>query len=111
MRWKFKTSKTELEQLLEEAMVDAYGDEEQFASIVVTLDDNLPFPFDAKMIGETVEVIGIDEQRSDLGRGVIAIIRKNGKEYRVALSELEAPANFKGLQWLEMYEYFIEGFG
>jgi hypothetical protein len=109
--WKYKTSKKQLDKLVEEAMVDAYGDEEQFTSIIVTLDDNLPFPFTAQVIGETVEVIGIDERRSSLGRGVIAKVRKGNKEYNVAMSELTVPENFKGRQWLEMYEYFIQGFG
>ena len=110
MTWKFKTPKEQLDKLIEEATVDAYGDEEQFSGIVVTLEDSLPFPFEAKVIGETVEVIGIDERRSDLGRGVIAQVHKGNKEYNVALSELQVPENFKGRQWLEMYEYFIEGF-
>jgi Calcium binding len=110
MEWKFKTSKTQLDKLLGEAMVDAYGDEEQFSSVVVTLQDNLPFPFEAKVIGETVEVIGIDDRRSGLGRGVIAVVRKGNREFRVALSELEMPENFKGRKWLEMYQYYIQGF-
>jgi Calcium binding len=110
MEWKFKTSKTQLDKLLGEAMVDAYGDEEQFSSVVVTLQDNLPFPFEAKVIGETVEVIGIDDRRSGLGRGVIAVVRKSNREFRMALSELEMPENFKGRKWLEMYQYYIQGF-
>lgn len=110
MRWEFKTPKTQLDKLLEEAMVDAYGDAEQFSGVVVTLEDNLPFPFEAQVIDEVVEVISIDARRSDLGRGVIAVVRKGGKEYRVALSELQVPESFKGRKWLEMYEYFIEGF-
>jgi hypothetical protein len=110
MSWKFKTSQKQLDKMLEEALVDAYGDEEQFSSIVVTLDDNLPIPFDAKVVGETVEVIGIDEQHSGLGRGVVAIVRRGEKEYRVSLAELEIPVNFKGHEWIEMYEYFVRGF-
>ncbi len=110
MQWKFKTSKTQLDKLLKEAMVDAYGDEEQFSGVVVTLQDNLPFPFEAKAVGETVEVIGIDERRSGLGRGAIAVVRKGNREHGVALSELEMPGNFKGRKWLEMYEYYIQGF-
>ncbi len=109
MRTKFKTAQRTLDKLLEEAMVDAYGDEEQFSGVLVTLQDNLPFPFQAKVIGEPVEVVGIDERRSDLRRGVIAQVRKDGKEYRVALSELEVPENFKGRKWLELYEYYVGG--
>ncbi len=106
---KFKTPKRELEELLEEATVDTYGDEEQFSGVLTTLQDNLPFPFQAKAVGEPVEVLGIDERRSSPERGILAKVRKGGKEYRVALSELEVPEDFEGRKWLEMYEYWGGG--
>ena len=59
------------------------------------------------MIGETVEAMGIDDRRSSLKRGIIARVRKGGKEYGVALSELELPKGFQGREWGEMYEYWL----
>ncbi len=109
MAKKFKTAQRTLDKLLEEATVDCYDDEEQFSGVVFTLDSNLPFPFKAQVLGEPVEVIGLDERRSELRRGVIALVRKGGKEYRVALSEVQVPENFQGLKWLEMYEFYVEG--
>ncbi len=106
---KFKTSKTKLDKMVEEATVDCYGEEEAFSGILVTVGDNLPYPFEAKVIGEPVQVIGFDESKSGLGRGIIVIVRKGGKEYRVALSDLEVSENFKGRQWLELYEYYTGG--
>ncbi len=55
MRWKFKTSQKHLDKLLEEATVDCYDEYEVFTGVVITLAENLPFPFDAKVIGETVK--------------------------------------------------------
>ncbi len=107
---KFVTSEKQLEKMLADATVDCYGEDEAFSGVLCTVEDNLPFPFEAQVVGETVRVIGIDERRSDLGRGIIAKVRKGSKEYSVALSELEIPENFKGRKWMELYEYWIGGF-
>lgn len=109
MRWKFKTSRTRLEKMLEEATVDCYDEYEAFMGVAVTLGENLPFPFEAKVIGETVEVIGIADDRSDMKCGIIAKVRKGSKEYGVALSELEIPKYLKSNKWFEMYKYWKQG--
>ena len=109
MPWKFKTSQKRLDELLEEATVDCYGDDEVFTGVVVTLAENLPFPFEAEVLGETVEVIGIDDSRSDMRRGVIATVRKGKKEYSVALSELQVSKNTQTNEWFEMYKYWVQG--
>ncbi len=110
MRWKFKTSQKHLDKLLEEATVDCYDEYEAFMGVIVTLDENLPFPFEAKALGETMEVLGIDDNRSDMKHGVIARVRKGKKEYRVALSELEIPKKLKTNKWFEMYQYWLQGY-
>ncbi len=110
MRWKFKTSQKQLDKLLEEAIVDCYDESEAFYGVVVTLDNNLPFPFEAKALDETVEVLGVDDNRSDMKRGIIARVRKGKREYGVALSELEIPKKLKTNKWLEMYEYWLQGY-
>jgi hypothetical protein len=110
MRWEFKTSQKHLDKLLEEAMVDCYDEYEAFMGVVVTLDERLPFPFEAKALGETVEVIAIDDNRCDPRRGVIATVRKGNKEYGVALSEIELPKKIKHNKWIEMYQYWLRGY-
>ena len=110
MRWKFKTSQKRLDKMLADAMVDCYDEYEAFYGVVVELDNNLPFPFEAKALGETVEVVGIDDSRSDMKRGIIARVRKGKKEYGVALSELEIPKKLKTNKWFEMYQYWLQGY-
>jgi Calcium binding len=109
-QWKFKTSQKHLDKLLQEATVDCYDEYEAFMGVVVTLGENLPFPFEAKAIGETVEVIGIDDSRSDVRCGIIAKVRKGGSEYGVAFSELDVPTKLKSNKWFEMYEYWKRGY-
>lgn len=110
MRWKFKTAQKQLDKLLEEATVDCYDEYEAFEGVVVTLGDRLPFPFEAKALGETVEVIGFNDNRCDLKRGVIATVRKGKKEYGVTLSEIELPKKLKHNKWIEMYQYWLQGY-
>ena len=101
------TNQFRLEELLEVATVDCYDEEEEFLGVLSTLAENLRFPLQGAALGEAVEVIGLDANRSSLRRGILAIVRKTGKEYRVALSELEFikpdPASD---EWLEMYRYW-----
>ena len=104
-----KTSEEELERMIEDAAVDAYDDEEVFLGILYTLEGNMSFPFKAKALGETVEVIGIDDNLSSRGRGVIATVSKEDREYSMGLAELEiGPDDTENAKWLEMYDYWLE---
>ncbi|MEZ4862582.1 MAG: calcium-binding protein [Caldilineaceae bacterium] len=96
-----------LEELLEEATVDCYGEEEVFWGIVTTLQDNLNFPLRAQAMGEPVEVIQLDEERSSTQRGIVARVRKDGKEYSTSLSELTfMQLDPDSAEWLAMYRYW-----
>ena len=76
-------------------------------SILYTLEEELTFPFRAKVLGDTVEVIGIDDRKSSFGRGMIARIRKKGKEYNIGLAELEIDTGSGNSKWFEMYHHWI----
>jgi hypothetical protein len=82
-----------------EAIVDAYGSEEQAMGWYYYLDDKIHFPFQAKCIasratsplrkGESVEVRGLapeDTCSSDM----LALIRWQGRNMAVPLSQLVA---------------------
>ena len=49
-------SDEELDALVEEATVDAYGDEEQLGGFAVMIEDNLEVPFETTVLGVTVTV-------------------------------------------------------
>lgn len=82
--------KARWEAMIDEATVDCYGEYEEFAGILPTLEDRLEFTFQAKVVGETVEVIGLDEEQSSERRGIVAKVRKRGRQYTIALADLEA---------------------
>jgi len=97
-----------LNALLEEATVDCYDEEEEFTGILVTLDERLNFPLQARALGEPVEVIGLDEARSGLRRGIMARVRKGEREYPVALAELEfVDPDSVSAEWLAAYRYWL----
>jgi hypothetical protein len=104
-----KTSTEELDRMVEEATVDAYGDEEMFMGILYALSDNLAFPFKAKVLGATVEVIGIDDHNSRWGRGILAQVKKSGREYTIGVVELELePDDTRNAKWIEMFHYWLK---
>ena len=99
-----------LEELLEEATLDCYNEEEEFCGVLVVLSEGIKFPLHAIALGEPIEVLRIDEKRSGLGKGILAVVRKGGREYRVALSELEfVDPDPASAEWLEVYRYWLDG--
>ena len=97
-----------LETLLEQATVDCYGEEEEFTGIMCTLGEQLRFPLKATVVGEAVEIVGIDDRLSDLRRGVVARARRGDQEYRVGLAELEfVDLDPTSAEWLKAYRYWL----
>jgi hypothetical protein len=71
------------------------------------LDDNPSFPLQAEAMGEPVEVIGLDGRRSSLRVGIIAKVRRGGREYAVGLADLNfISPDPTSAEWLAMYRYW-----
>ncbi len=82
MRW----SRAQLASRIEEIVVDAYGDDEQLGSFECVLDELLPQPAPATVIGEPVELVSV---RADGGPlGLRARCRRNGRTIEVALVDV-----------------------
>lgn len=52
-----RKSKKELSNLIEEIIVDAYGDDEQLSAFRQVIGDEVPMPADAFVIGEPVTML------------------------------------------------------
>lgn len=97
-----------VEALIEEATANCYDEEEQFWGVFYTLDARLTFPLQARALGEAVTVVGLDDGRSGLRRGIIARVRKGDREFTAALSELEiAKPNPVSAEWRDAYRYWL----
>jgi hypothetical protein len=62
--------------LIEEALVDAYGEDEQHGAFLVMLEDRVARPFTALVVGEGVEVRGFDWAGTP--REIVAVCRRKG---------------------------------
>lgn len=100
--------KARWEAMIEEATVDCYNEDEAFAGMLATLEDRLEFPFEARVLGERVEVIELDERESSERRGIVAKVRKGERQYTVALADLEVvEKDSETAEWLAAYRYWL----
>jgi hypothetical protein len=76
-----------IDRLLEEILVDAYGDSEQLTSFEVAFDELARLPFAARVAGANLEVIKV-EFEGDERRGLTAVCRREGETYRLSLGDL-----------------------
>ncbi len=97
-----------LRELVDEATVDCYDEEEQFWGMLTALGDALDFPIAATLIGEKVELIDVDGTSSSAHRGIVARVRHKGQEYSVSLADLQiSDTNAHNVEWLAAYRYWL----
>src|SRR6266700_5485862 len=102
-----RLSKARLDDLVEEALVDAYGESEQATGFYTMLENDLRLPFETEILGMTVIVEGIDIPEDDQ---LVAVCRKYKTKQRISLSELPLPSPLpNGAEWIVAYRYWRTG--
>ena len=97
-----------LQELIAEATIDCYDEDEEFWGMLATLEDELDFPLAATLIGEAVELIGLDGPASSSHRGIVAQVRRKGQIYSVSLADLQATdPDSHSAEWLAAYHYWL----
>jgi hypothetical protein len=97
-----------LRELVAEATIDCYDEEEQFWGMLAALGDELDFPIAATLIGEQVELIDIDGDASSFHRGIVARVRHKGQTYSVSLADLQiTDADSHSAEWLAAYQFWL----
>ena len=97
----------DLDDLIEEVTVDAYGDDEQLWAFRQVLEDELALPADAFVIGESVSVIEIDYD-GNVRRGLTARCRReDGTEHVVAASDVVFPECSSGARYVAAYRKWL----
>ena len=94
-----KLTKKQLEDLIDEATVDCYDDSECLSGFTVMIEDNLEFPFSAKVIGEEIMVTGVTEEKDE----ILAECERKGKKYTVDILNVEFTSPVKGSEWIDAY--------
>jgi hypothetical protein len=81
------TTITELDALIEDLTVDAYGDEEQLSGFLVGAEEALTPGEMAMIVGVDVEIVKVD-CGPDARSGLLASVRRDHGRYEVALADL-----------------------
>ena len=71
----------------EEAVADACDDEERIAGFANAIDNELQFPFPAKVMGIDVMVVGSEQPK--VGRGLDLIVELNRQKHRIEARSVE----------------------
>jgi hypothetical protein len=105
-----RTSRSELadlDQLIEQITVDAYGGDEQLRAFQRALQDEVSLPCDAFVIGESISVVEFDYDGSER-RGLTARCRRaGGRDYVVATSDVVFPTGTAGERYVAAYRKWV----
>ena len=94
----------QLERLIEEATVDAYGESEQATGFLTMIEDNIELPFETEILGVLVTVLRFDIDDRDQ---VVAICQRGRQRQAIHLAELRLPfPRPTGAEWIEAYCYW-----
>lgn len=86
----------EIEDLLEQVTIDAYGEYEQLTALWQWFDDHARFPFRATVVGAEVDVVAVDFP-DDERQGLVAVCRRAGPEHTVSLLDVVPVGSLPGL--------------
>lgn len=93
-------SEADLDELVAQATVDCYNEDEELAGLAVMLEDNLAVPFETTVLGVPVTVRKIDQTES----GIVAICVRG--KHRQAIPVLDLPLPDPppgGAEWIAAY--------
>jgi len=81
----------ELDGLIDEITVDSYDEYEQLSAFQTAFENDAAFPFAGTVVGEPVDVLPVhgEDERHEL----IATCRRNGREYEIALLDVDITAD------------------
>jgi hypothetical protein len=97
-----------LKRLIEEAVVDAYNEQEQTVGFLTMIQEHLALPFSANVLGVEVVVEKIDMT----GDGqIVAVCRRDKIRQRIGILDLPLPVPAPaGAEWITAYHHWRKGF-
>jgi len=99
-----RLSKERLSEMIEEATVDAYDEEEQATGWVTMFEEHVELPFETKVLGAAVTVASIDLRD---GGQIVAICTRGRDRQAIGLVDLPLPSpRPAGSDWIEAYRYW-----
>jgi hypothetical protein len=96
-----RISKARLEEMIEQATVDAYGETEQTTGWFTMIDENLAVPFETTVLEVPVTVERVDLNASEQ---IVAICRRGRDRQALPILDLPLPTPPPdGAEWIEAY--------
>ena len=96
-------SQADLDELVEEAIVDAYGEDEQLTGFYTMIEENLALPFTTRVLGAEVTVESIE--LTDCG--IAAICVRGTHRQAIAICDVPLPAPLPpGSEWISAYGHW-----
>ena len=93
-------SEAELDELVEQAIVDAYGDDEQMLGLYTMINNNLVLPFTTTILGVEANVESVDVTDS----GIVAICARGADRQAIPILDLRLPVpSPAGSEWIAAY--------
>ncbi|MDA1051749.1 MAG: hypothetical protein O3C40_14865 [Planctomycetota bacterium] len=86
--WTQGLDEQQVREALQEATVDAYGEDEQHTALLTAIGDELAFPFPAQVLGEVVSVVGMEWPEDD-GCGLDLVCERSGERHRIEARSVE----------------------
>jgi len=85
--------------LIEEAIIDAYGEDEQRMGFLVMIEENIPVPFSATIAGSSIQVkkFDVDDHR------IFVRCKRNGRMYSVDVLDIVPEIGTPGVEWIAAY--------
>jgi len=100
-------SKARLKELIEQAIVDAYGEEEQVGGFFTMIDEYLALPFRVKILGVDAAVEKVD---MTLDGQIVAICRRGKTRQKIPILDLPLPTPAPaGVEWIVAYRHWRRG--
>jgi hypothetical protein len=100
-------SKARLKELIEQAIVDAYGEEEQAGGFFTMIEEHLAWPFAVKVLGVDADVEKVD---MTLDGQIVAICRRCKTRQKIPNLDLPLPTPAPaGVEWIVAYRHWRRG--
>ena len=93
-----------LDQLVEDAIVDAYGESEQLSGFLCLLQEHLAVPFTTQLLEMSVQIERIDMNDAD---EIVVICRRGSQRQRIPILDLPLPSPPPdGWEWIAAYRHW-----
>jgi hypothetical protein len=104
---KVDLSAANLDALIEEVLVDAYGDSEQRTAFFTVLEESLALPFTTQVLGIEVTVERLDFTADEQ---IVVVCRHGRTRQRIPILDLPLPTPPPaGAEWISAYRRWAKG--